>query len=161
MAEQPPFNPRATERLTVAEAAARLGITESAVRGRINRGTLEVEREEGTVYVRLSADYSNDYPGESSTLISRLEDEVVFLRRELERQQRQAEERDRENRRLLAAALERIPPQLVAPAEAPSAAPSDAEPTDEQQGGGPPRSDAPGPQAGPQRRPWWRRLSGG
>ena len=144
----------------MAETATRLGITESAVRGRINRGTLEAEREEGTVYVRLSGDYSTNYPDESSTLISRLEDEVAFLRRELERQQRQAEERDRENRRLLAAALERIPPQLEAPAEAPSAAPGSAETTDEQQGRGQPWPEAPGAQEDV-RRPWWRRVFGG
>ena len=40
-------------RTTVAEAARLLGISAEAVRGRIRRGTLPVEREEGTVYVLL------------------------------------------------------------------------------------------------------------
>jgi hypothetical protein len=39
---------------TVAEAAALLGISAEAVRGRIRRGTLPVEREGGTVYVLLN-----------------------------------------------------------------------------------------------------------
>ena len=57
---------------------------------------------------------------ESRTLISAqrleaVEATVELLEQELER----AHERDRETRRLLAAALERIPPQLEAPAEPP------------------------------------------
>ena len=40
-------------RTTVAEAAEVLGISAEAVRGRIRRGTLPVEREGGTVYVLL------------------------------------------------------------------------------------------------------------
>jgi hypothetical protein len=40
------------------------------------------------------------------------------LQTALERPLEAANERDRENRRLLAAALERIPPQLEAPTEA-------------------------------------------
>jgi hypothetical protein len=44
------------QRLTVAEASEVLGITVEAVRGRIKRGTLEHERDSGTVYVLLPAD---------------------------------------------------------------------------------------------------------
>ncbi len=47
----------------------------------------------------------------SHTLISEIQARVELLEQELER----AHERDRETRRLLAAALERIPPQLEAP----------------------------------------------
>jgi len=65
----------------------------------------------------------------------------------LERQLEQANERDRENRRLLAAALERIPPQLVAPERPPEATKTDAE-----------TEESPAPV---QREPWWRRWFGG
>jgi hypothetical protein len=41
------------ERLTVAQAAASLGITEGAVRSRIKRGTLPTTKEGGTVFVLL------------------------------------------------------------------------------------------------------------
>src|SRR5215207_9040655 len=40
-------------RTTVSEAAAILGISAEAVRGRIRRGTIPVEREGGTVYVLI------------------------------------------------------------------------------------------------------------
>jgi hypothetical protein len=90
-----------------------------------------------------------------NALISAKDETIAALRRQLE----EANERDRENRRLLAAALERIPPQLEAPTDSPSAATSGAEAAEEQQGRGQPRSDAPGPQEGA-RRPWWRRVFG-
>jgi hypothetical protein len=109
-------------RLTVSEAAGVLGLTESAVRGRINRGTLEAEREGGTVYVRLSDEQSadthqrtGDYPGESSALTSALEARIESLERQLTAERSSSAEL----RRLLAAALERIPPQLEPPSEPP------------------------------------------
>jgi hypothetical protein len=155
VAEQPPTDGRVTERLTVSQAATRLGITESAVRGRINRGTLEAERVEGTVYVLLSAEQSadsvqitGDYPGEYNALTSALEARIESLERQIE----EARERDRENRRLLAAALERIPPQLEAPSE-PRESPETATEGEVE----PPR---PGSQEGAQR-PWWSRWFGG
>jgi excisionase family DNA binding protein len=155
VAEQPPTDGRVTERLTVSQAATRLGITESAVRGRINRGTLEAERVGGTVYVLLSAEQSadsqqitGDYPGEYNALTSALEARIESLERQLE----EARERDRENRRLLAAALERIPPQLEAPSE-PRESPETATEGEVE----PPR---PGSQEGAQR-PWWSRWFGG
>ncbi len=67
----------------------------------------------------------------------------------------------RVHRRLLAAALERIPPQLEAPQETPSDAPGGPQRGDAGQGRGQPRSDAPGAQEGAQRRPFWSRLFGG
>jgi len=133
--------------VTVGEAAQLLGITPEAVRARLYRGTLEREDgEDGVVYVRLyadqlqpHADQSSDHTSESSALTSALEARIESLERQLE----EARERDRENRRLLAAALERIPPQLEAPEsrEAPSEPPESTEsPTPEQ------------------RAPWWRRM---
>jgi predicted transcriptional regulator len=136
-------------RFTVTEAARVLGVTESAVRGRINRGTLEAEREGGTVYVRLSDEQlsdnqqaTDDYPGESNALTSALEARIESLERQLTAERSSSAEL----RRLLAAALERIPPQLEAPSE-PRESPETA-------------TEAPGRGEEPRDQehvPWWRR----
>jgi hypothetical protein len=100
--------PQLTNRLTFGQAAAHLGISEGAVRNRIKRGTLRAEREAGRVYVLVAGAASRDEsPGESPL--------VAVLREQLAAE-RQAHA---EVRRLLAATLERIPPQLEAPAEPP------------------------------------------
>ena len=74
------------------------------------------------------------------------------------RDQLQAERQGHaEARRLLMAALERIPPQLEAPSEEPSEAPETVEGEREREE---PRSASGGAQEGAQR-PWWRRMFGG
>src|SRR5829696_6419380 len=150
------------ESMSVSEAAEFLGVTEDAVRKRIHRGKIRYDRDHDGRYlvyptegdIRQTAD-RNYVRSESSALIFELRVQIERLEDQLQK----ADERDRENRRLLAAALERIPPQLEPPAEAPSAAPGDTEATDEQQGSGQPRPEAPGPQEGA-RKPWWRRVFG-
>jgi len=71
-----------------------------AVRKRVKRGTLESEKEaDGRVYVFLDTDQESDYPrSDSERLISTLEEQLRLER-----------EAHAEARRLLAAALERIP----------------------------------------------------
>jgi predicted site-specific integrase-resolvase len=113
-------------RTTVAEAAEVLGISAEAVRGRIRRGTLPVEREGGKVYVLIESPPYNrtttDQPSDrTDALLAAYRDRVEDLREQLQ-VERQAHA---EARRLLAAALERIPPQLEAPQE-PSEAPQTA-----------------------------------
>ncbi len=90
-------------RLTVPQAAARLGMTEAAVRGRIKRRTLRSERESGTVYVLLEGDEPtinrDDPPSESSDQYDRVEDlreQVAYLREQLDRER---EARTEERRR--------------------------------------------------------------
>ena len=128
-----------------------MGVTEDAVRKRIHRGKIRYERDEGGHYIvypteddiRQTAD-RNYVQSESSALISELRAQIERLEDQLEK----ADERDRENRRILAAALERIPPQLEAPSEATESAEED-EPksaTEEAQGS--------------VQRPWWRRMFG-
>jgi len=77
------------ERITVQEAARRLGITESAVRKRVQRGILERDKEpDGRLYVYLDTqDIDRDEIRDISydMLVRRLENENEFLRRELER----------------------------------------------------------------------------
>ncbi len=93
---------------------------------RISRGTPRSEKHEGRLYVLFDDDLKGDAsPSESSALISDLRERTASLERPLEA----ANERDRENRRLLAAALERIPPQLEAPTEATGEPGSPASPT--------------------------------
>ena len=144
------------ERLTVAQAAVRLGITEGAVRSRIKRGTLPITKEGGSVFVLLGGGTSQanqatstGAPVDQSALIEALRDQIEDLRRDRDEWKEQARVADR----LLSAALERIPPQLEAPSEA-RESPQTAE---EQQGRGQPHSDAPGAAQGVQR-PWWRRI---
>jgi type IV secretory pathway VirB10-like protein len=110
----------------VPEAAEVLGVTVDAVRGRIRRGTLDSERESGTVYVwveraesyrpRPSAPVRGPSPDQSE-LVGELRGRVEDLREQLQAE-RQAHA---EARRIIAGLVERIP-QLEAPREAPEAA---------------------------------------
>ena len=78
---------RGVDRLTIQEAARRLGVTEGAVRKRVTRGTLEHHKDEdGRVYVYLDngVDEGVDegVDPNSNTLISQLREEVAYLRDE-------------------------------------------------------------------------------
>jgi hypothetical protein len=121
------------ERLTVAQAAIRLGITEGAVRSRIKRGTLPTAKEGGNVFVLLGGGTSQanqttntDVPGDQSELIEALRDQIEDLRQERDEWREQARITDR----LLSAAMERIP-AIEAPPEAPEDAETVEEATDE------------------------------
>ena len=77
------------DRLSVSEAAARLGVTPDAVRQRIRRSTIEYDKtEDGRYYVYLTPqDNRHDTVQDAlaNALVERLKDENTFLRRELER----------------------------------------------------------------------------
>lgn len=104
-------------RVTVAEAATLLGLSEEAVRSRLKRGTLRKEKaRDGTVLVVLGAEGSSlDYgrptsgqPTDPSTqieLVEALRDQASFLRQQLE----QEREANRENRRIIAGLVQRVP----------------------------------------------------
>jgi len=102
-------------RMTVAEAARALGISESAVRDRVKRGTLEHDRTlDGRLIVYLDSaatgetgrDRELDEPYEARTerYVRGLEDRVEHLRNELD----QEREAHREKERIIAALEERI-----------------------------------------------------
>jgi hypothetical protein len=82
-----------TLRLTVPDAAKALGISAEAVRARIKRGTLDIEKDaDGSVHVLVDAaltrqdgDGTGDLTTAQALIIARLENEVGFLRSELER----------------------------------------------------------------------------
>jgi len=121
-----------------------LGVTAEAIRGRIRRKTISFERAGGRVYVLL--------PDEQQT--EQTTDHTEELIRTLQEQLEQANERDRENRRIIAALTSRIPA-----IEAPSEARESPETAAEASEGREPPPDRPGAQEGVQR-PWWRRVFG-
>lgn len=137
-----------TNRYTVAEAARVLGITETAVRARIQRGTLDSEREEGTVYVRLTIDEASAKSHEQSELVEALRAQIGTLNRQLD----EANAANRENRRIIAALTQRIP-AIEAPPDTPP------EPSESPQTPPEPRSDTQGgPQEEEERRSWLYRF---
>jgi excisionase family DNA binding protein len=126
-------------RVTVQEAARLLGISEGAVRARIHRGTLETERDSGTVYVRLNADDTTNERTEQSELVHTLREYNAALERQLNAER----EASAELRRIVAGLVQRIP-ELEAPSE-PREAPETATESAE----------------GVERRGFWSRLFGG
>src|SRR5215207_10115964 len=104
----------ADERLTLRQAAARLGVSESAIRKRVERGTLRSEKgQDGRryVYLETGADYRADARADASAtherdaLISELRAHNETLRGQLEAE-RQAHA---EARRIIAGLVERLP----------------------------------------------------
>jgi hypothetical protein len=146
------------QRLDVRQAAEALGISSEGVRKRIKRGTLESEKSpDGKVFIWLDGpdqdrtEYGRGADTRPDALLDSLQDQVSYLRDQLARER----EANRENRRLLAAALERMPPQLEAPREEPSE-PRDTPkmvPEDASKYEGPPEQQEP-----TQRRSWLYRF---
>jgi hypothetical protein len=148
------------ERLTVAQAASSLGITEGAVRSRIKRGTLRTSKEGGTVFVLLGGGTSQanqtpniGVPADQSELIASLQDQVRYLREQLDAE-REARTEERRRHDTVVAQLTSKIPAIEAPQEArespetPSDAAGDA-------AAAPPEAEE------PVQRPWWRRWFGG
>ncbi len=149
------------ERLTLRQAAARLGVSESAIRKRVERGTLRSDKgSDGRRYVYLNtgadtvADEGEDTSatGERGALIAELRAHNGTLREQLQAE-RQAHA---EARRIIAGLVERIPPAIEAPAEAREAPETVAEESERAEH----YSATAGSQEGAQR-PWWRRIFGG
>jgi len=135
-------------RATVAEAAVLLGISEGAVRMRVKRGTLPSTREGGRLYVLLNVDPTPEPERPHDGTHDRTSELIDTLREQLEAE-RQAHA---EARRLLAAALERIPA-----IEAPSEPRESPETVEEQPERAEPRSVTVESQESVQRS-WWRRV---
>jgi hypothetical protein len=144
------------DRLTVAQAADALSISQDAVRKRIARGTIPHDRDEtGRVHVYLSPSetvHKTDQDiaqGDATKTVQdayvrSLEDQIAFLRRELERKDT-----------ILLNLTERIP-ELEAPTEARESPQTAEEASDRAE----PRPTTAEAQEGTQR-PWWRRMFGG
>jgi hypothetical protein len=138
------------QRVTVADAAEMLGISQDAVRMRVKRGKLEGDKEGNRLLVWIDPDQTEDQTSSArfatDELLEAYRDEITFLRRELERKDH-----------LLAAALERIP-AIEAPPE-PRGSPETAEEEPERGEARPAGGEA---QEGAEKTsPWWRRVFGG
>src|SRR5215204_6561650 len=148
-------------RVSVYQAAEVMGVTVDAIRKRISRGTIPHERgDDGRVWVILDTDQDaaskvqdTDQPQSDVTaLISAKDETIAALREQLE----EANERDRENRRIIAALTSRIPA-----IEAPASPEERESPETPQPGRVEPQPAVEGTQKGAQPRPWWRRMFGG
>jgi hypothetical protein len=161
-----------TRRVLVEEAAKVLGITANAVRKRVERGTLRSERDGDARYVildadmpRPAADMPNGMPTDQALIVTRLENEVGFLRElvrsrdeELRREREAREEAERRHDTIVMRMAERIPeleaPPTPAPRESPETVAEDA-------GGSEHRPATEDAQEGAERRSsWWRRFFG-
>ena len=142
------------EHLTVAQAAGALVITEGAVRSRIKRGTLPTTKERDGVRP-IGRWYVGGVPGGQSELIASLQDQIRYLREQLDAE-REARTEERRRHDTVVAQLTSKIPAIEAPTETRDA----DKPAEEQQGRGEPRPDAGGAQEDVQR-PWWRRMFGG
>jgi predicted transcriptional regulator len=130
------------KRYTVRDAATHLGISESAVRNRLSRGTLTGVREGGATYVVLEdvTTDTDDIPPTDAATDHR--DELI---EELRDRVRSLEEANRENRRIIMQQAQNLA-AIEAPEESVSPATQSEEPPADSEGS---------------RRPWWRRLLGG
>ena len=158
-----------TLRVTIREAAHRLGVTEAAVRKRIQRGSLDKEMgEDGRVYVYLDLYQDMSHPEsqvDHEPLVEELRDRVRFLERELERRSVEAERYQHIVAGLATAnanltdrlkELEAPVREPVASQEPPEASVSASKGQDRAE----PRSSTGATQEDAER-PWWRRMFGG
>jgi len=166
---------------TVAEAARVLGITEGAVRKRVERGKLAAERtSDGRLVVYLeggagdttATDTTRDRPRQSrderheDRYTRSLEEQIAYLRSQLE-QERAARTEERRRQDTVIAQLSRANEEqartireLEAPAGPPPGERESPETASEE-----PEKAEPRPAAGEAQeaiqRPWWRRMFGG
>jgi hypothetical protein len=148
------------QRLTLAEASEVLGISKDAVRMRVRRKSLRSEKgEDGRVYVFVDATThatGDEVRGEevqaSQELVEVLRAQVEDLQSRLDRET----EANRENRRIIAGLIERVP-ELEPATQEPRESDLSAEGAERSSTSTEPR---PGPEAGVER-PWWRRIFGG
>ena len=158
-----------TDRVTVHEAAKRLGVSEGAVRQRLHRGKLKTDKDDtGRVYVYLTADdYGNNTVNTPQAtdpdlgLLDELRDRIRFLEDELTDRKEESRRKDTllaQANQTLAQLASRVP-ELEPPAHPPTTeTPSEATEslvTDE-------NTDPNGsvPQDGKQVS-WWQRIFGG
>jgi excisionase family DNA binding protein len=164
----------AQDRVTIQEAAQRLGVKEDAVRKRIQRGSMRHEKaKDGRVYVWLDAaqDTAQDEPETSrdkyrdtaqDERVEDLREQVAYLRRQLDEEREARRRADTILVQLSAANAEQARTIRAIEAPASEEAPEAAETVEEEpEQAAPPRSNAPGPHTGGERRPWWRRVFGG
>ncbi len=140
------------DRVTVAEAAVRLGVKEQAIRKRIQRGTLAYDKDEdGRVHVYLDPEdgatgAANGIDTSIDTLVQHLQEQIMHLRQEAEDWKEEARCKDT----IIMSLTQRIP-ELEAPTESRGAPDTVGEGT--AKGTAPPESQEPS-----QRRSWLHRF---
>jgi len=127
-------------RVTVAEASEVLDITVEAVRGRIKRGTLNHERDSGTVYVLLDTDQptTGHQPDDDQLtdqarpddMVGELRDRIRYLERQVEEEREARRRADTILAQLSAANAEQA--RTIRALEAPQEASEDAETVEEE-----------------------------
>ena len=160
-----------TLRVTIREAASRLGVTEAAIRKRIQRGSMGKELgQDGRVYVYLDLSRDTSHPESQvhrdpavEELVEELRDRVAFLERSLERRSLEAERYQQivaglsqTNNQLSARVLE-----LDAPTDRPASPESSEEPPQDAANVSPGPAPRPGgseAQNDSERVGWWRRM---
>ena len=164
----------AQDKMTIQEAARRLGVKEDAIRKRIQRGSMRHEKaEDGRVYVWVDAaqDTTQDAERESQDAyqdtaqdtaqderLKDLREQVAYLRRQLDEEREARRRADMILAQLSQANAEQA--RTIRAIEAPQEATESPETVEEASEDAEPRSYAPGAQEGVQR-PWWRRILGG
>jgi hypothetical protein len=164
--------PPSATRVSVHEAAGKIGTTVDAIRKRVQRDTIAYEKDtDGRVWILLDADRTRhatdqDATGhrqdlESSALISEMRERLEFLERELEVRSEEIRRRDTIIMNMTEAMKALNPPPRDAGPQAP---PEGRETVSE----GPDRAEQPqsaseagGAQGGSERRSWWGRVFGG
>jgi AcrR family transcriptional regulator len=161
MGEERQRGGRGVDRVSIQEAARRLGISEGAVRKRVKRGALEHDKApDGRVYVYLDASRQGvddvqaaGVDPNSSALISHLEDEIAYLRDENRRKDEIIMQQALTMRQLTAGEPQEARESPTPPPEASEGASTTPVTV------GTPAATQP-PQDEP-RRSWWRRWFGG
>ncbi len=163
----------AQDRVTIQEAAHRLGVKEDAIRKRIQRGNMRHEKaDDGRVYVWVDttqdtaqdADRSSQDAYQDTTQDDRLEDlreQIAYLRRQLDEEREARRRADVILGQLSQANAEQA--RTIRAIEAPaSEEPSEAAKTvEEEPERAEPHSATIEAREGTQRRSWWRRMLGG
>lgn len=170
----------AKDRVTIQEAARRLGVKDDAIRKRIQRGSLESEKDaDGRVYVYLDATQDNSHDAYKDTtryssqdgvskdtakdesyaaVVDTLQDQVQYLRGLIVTRDRELEVRTEELRRkdtIIMALTQRVP-ELEAAPELRKSPQMVSEGTDRDDA---PPADTDGPRAA-SKESWWRRWFG-
>ncbi len=155
------------DRVTVYEAAKRLGLSEGAIRQRIHRGKLETDKDEtGRVYVYLTGDdtgnntvntgKSHATNGVDQGFLDELRDRIRFLENELTDRKEESRRKDTiiaQMNQTISQLTQRVP-ELEAPTDERESAVSDS---DDAGKGAVPQE----PADGKIEQSWWRKLFGG
>jgi hypothetical protein len=146
------------DRVTVAEAARRLGVKEQAIRKRIARGTLQHDKaQDGRVYVYVDAESEDEVQGIDTrndtyrdALVESLQDQNRFLREELARKDA-----------ILMNMTETMRQLTAPPDDSREEAPESPEPRSDRSIPTDRDHDQETPSERPKERSWWRRMFGG